>query len=147
MSPKPAQVPEAVLDKFIDQEITQERMRPTTTTTVTTLPFSIVQKELIDRVLAAMPPAAPADENHVWKLAEIVCLRARAPSVSRKIRGTCGVKLEEGVIQTIAAVMERSVEEDRFASVVGDDAPVGVAAEDDPAEVTHAVRDPISLFC
>lgn len=28
MSPKPAQVPEAVLDKFIDQEITQERTRP-----------------------------------------------------------------------------------------------------------------------
>jgi hypothetical protein len=42
--------------------------------------------------------------------------------------------------------MERSVEEDRFASVVGDDAPDGVAAEDDPAEVTHAVRHPISLF-
>ena len=114
--------------------------------TVSTLPFSIVQKDLIDRVLAAMPPAAPADENHVWKLAEIVCLRSRAPSVGRKIRGAWGVKLEEGVIQTIAAVMERSVEEDRFASVVGDDAPDGVAAEDDPAEVTHAVRHPISLF-
>jgi hypothetical protein len=115
--------------------------------TVTTLPFLIVQKDLIDRVLAAMPPAAPADENHVWKLALIVCLHARAPSVSRKIRGTCSVKLEEGVIQTFAAVMERSVEEDRFASVVGDDAPVGVVAEDAPAEVTHAVRDPIGRFC